>query len=332
MVFGCHPQQRRSAFARFAAASPLLCCGCAGRQSALDTAGSEADATSLLFWVLVGTGALIWLAVVGLLVYAIRDRRPRWSEDAAGKLILWAGPVFSSTVLFGLLTYTLWLMPGLRPSTDRALRIEITGTQFWWRVVYHGPAGPPAISANEVRLPVGEPVEFVLRSDDVIHSFWIPSLGGKMDMIPGRTNTLSLLANRAGAYRGACTEFCGTSHALMAFSAVAMMPDDFDRWLAIQSSPAANAGGPGQDLFLRHGCGSCHRIDGTEARGSVGPDLSHLGARETVGAGLLPNTEEAVARFIAEPDVLKPGTRMPSFRMLPPEEIRAIAIYLKGLK
>ncbi|MCA1406973.1 cytochrome c oxidase subunit II [Ensifer sp. IC3342] len=315
-----------------AAVSPLFGCGCAGRQSALDTAGSEADATSLLFWVLVGTGALIWVAVVGLLVYAIRDRRPTWSEDAAGKLILWAGPVFSSTVLFGLLTYALWLMPGLRPATDGALRIEITGSQFWWRVVYHRSAKPPAISANEVRLPVGEPVEFVLRSDDVVHSFWIPSLGGKMDMIPGRTNTLSVLANRAGTYRGACAEFCGTSHALMAFSAVAMMPEDFDRWLATQSRRPASAAAPGQDLFLRHGCGSCHRIDGTEAHGSVGPDLSHLGARETVGAGILPNTEEAIARFISEPDVLKPGTRMPSFRMLPPEEISAIANYLKGLK
>ncbi|WFU50570.1 cytochrome c oxidase subunit II [Sinorhizobium terangae] len=255
-----------------------------------------------------------------------------WSEDAAGKLILWGGPVFSSTVLFGLLTYTFWLMPGLRPSIGSALRIEITGTQFWWRVVYHKSPGPPAISANEVRLPVGERVEFVLRSDDVIHSFWIPSLGGKMDMIPGRTNTLPLLANRAGTYGGACTEFCGTSHALMAFSAVAMMPDDFERWLATQSSPAATAPAPGQDLFMRHGCGSCHRIDGTEARGLVGPDLSHLGGRETVGAGILPNTEETIARFITEPEVLKPGTGMPSFAMLPPEEIRAIARYLKELR
>ncbi|QLL66222.1 cytochrome c oxidase subunit II (plasmid) [Sinorhizobium mexicanum] len=331
-MFGCHPQQRRSAFARFATGSPLFCCGCAGRQSALDAAGSEADATSFLFWVLVITGALIWLALAGLLVYAIRNRRRTWSEDAAGRLILWAGPVFSSTVLFGLLTYTLWLMPGLRPPTDSALRVEVIGTQFWWRVVYRKSARPPVTSANEIRLPVGERVEFVLRSDDVVHSFWIPSLGGKMDMIPGRTNTLSLLAERAGSYGGACAEFCGTSHALMAFSAVAMMPDDFERWLDTQSRPAPGAPGPGRDLFMRHGCGSCHRIDGTEARGLLGPDLSHIGGRETVGAGILPNTEETIARFVAEPAALKPGTRMPSFSMLPPEEIRAIATYLKGLK
>ncbi|MCZ4091302.1 cytochrome c oxidase subunit II [Sinorhizobium psoraleae] len=332
MVYGCHPEQRRSTFGRYATGAPFLCCGCTGRQSALDTAGSEADATSFLFWVLVSTGAFIWLAVVGLLVYALRNRRRMWSEDAAGKLILWAGPIFSSVVLFALLTYALWLMPGLRPSSAGALRIEVTGTQFWWRVAYHQSPGPPAISANEIRLPVGEPVELVLRSDDVVHSFWIPSLGGKMDMIPGRTNRLSLLANKAGIYGGVCTEFCGTSHALMAFSAVAMRPDDFDRWLAAQSNPAANAGGSGKDLFMRHGCGSCHRIDGTEARGLVGPDLSHLGGRETVGAGILPNSEDAIARFIAEPGVLKPGTRMPSFAMLPPDEIRAIATYLKGLK
>ncbi|MCA1439532.1 cytochrome c oxidase subunit II [Ensifer sp. IC4062] len=312
--------------------SPLLCCGCAGRQSALDPAGSEADATSFLFWILVSTGALIWLALVGLLVYAIRDRRRTWSEDAAGKLILWAGPVFSSAVLLGLLTYALWLMPALRPTTHGVLRIEVTGTQFWWRVVYHKSGRPPAISANEIRLPVGEPVEFILRSDDVVHSFWMPSLGGKMDMIPGRTNTLPVLANREGVYRGACAEFCGTSHALMAFSAVAMMPDDFDRWLNIQSSPASGAAGPGRDLFTRHGCGSCHRIDGTEARGLVGPDLSHIGGRETVAAGVLPNTEEMIARFIAEPEVLKPGTRMPSFAMLGSADIRAIARYLKGLR
>ena len=305
-------------------------------QSSLDPAGEEAAEVATLFWAMAAGGFAIWLAVACTLLYAMRRRRPALSEAGAGRLILWGGAVFPSATLLLLLGYALWLMPGLRPwasAAERdALRIEVTGKQFWWRVIYRLEDGRSVVSANEIRLPVGQRVELLLKSSDVIHSFWIPALGGKMDMIPGRTNRLSLTATKPGMYRGPCAEYCGNSHALMAFLAVAMEPDGFRTWLAGQAAPSAGASAAGAGLFMKNGCGACHRIDGTEAQGVIGPDLSHIGSRRTVGAGILPNTRDTIARFITEPDLIKPGSTMPAFRMLPPADISAIAAYLKGLQ
>lgn len=309
--------------------------GCAGIQSSIDAAGEEATQVATLFWVMACAGALIWAGTVALLLHAVARRRAPVNESGASRLIFWGGAVFPAVTLILLLGYALWLMPSLRPFAQpgtAALRIEVTGRQYWWQVVYHPPGGVPVVSANEIRMPVGERVEFTLRSDDVIHAFWIPALGGKMDMIPGRENRLSLLATRPGTFRGPCTEYCGTSHALMAFSAVAMEPADFRQWLAAQGAPSAGTTGAGASLFLRHGCGACHAVAGTEATGTLGPDLSHLGSRKTLGAGILPNSEDNIARFIAEPEAIKPGVQMPAFGMLPREDISAIAAWLKGLE
>ncbi|MET3577311.1 cytochrome c oxidase subunit 2 [Mesorhizobium robiniae] len=317
------------------AASLLLASGFAGVPSALEPAGEEAQQIAVLFWVMLSGGAVIWLGVVGLLLHSALFNRRVLNERSASRIILWGGVIFPSVTLCALLAYALWLMPGLRPfaqASSAGLRIEITGKQFWWEIVYHPSQGPPVASANEIRLPVGERVELTLKSADVIHSFWIPPLGGKMDMIPGRTNRLSLMATKPGVFRGPCAEYCGTSHALMAFSAVAMEPDKFRSWLAAQAIPAERAGAGGGALFLRHGCGSCHFVAGTDARGTIGPDLSHLGSRVTVGAGILPNTEDAIARFIARPERIKPGSSMPAFDMLPPDDIRAMAVWLRGLQ
>jgi cytochrome c oxidase subunit II len=286
---------------------------------------------------MVAAGGLIWLAVVGLLLYATRRRRTVAGEQAAGRLIFWCGAAIPSALLFLLLAYALWLMPGLRPFAEAgepaALRVEVTGEQFWWRVAYRpADGGAPILSANEIRLPAGERVEFVLNSTDVIHSFWIPSLGGKMDMIPGRMNHLSVLAAKPGAYRGACAEYCGTSHALMAFSAIVMEPEVFRQWLVAEAGPSPGRSAPGRALFLRHGCGACHRVAGTEANGAVGPDLSHVGSRQTLGAGILPNDVETLERFIAYPHLIKPGSKMPAFSMLPKEDVAAIAGWLRGLE
>jgi cytochrome c oxidase subunit 2 len=309
--------------------------GCAGPQSALDPAGEESHQISMLFWSMVTGGAIIWLGVVGLLLYALWPARRVHPERTGGLIILWAGAVFPSVVLLLLLAYALWLMPALRPFAQTAgtgLRIEVTGKQFWWQVIYHSPEGAPIMSANEIRLPVGERVELTLKSDDVIHSFWIPALGGKMDMIPGRANRLSLLATRPGTFRGPCAEYCGTSHALMAMAAVAMEGQAFRAWLAAQAQPSPNAAASGASLFERHGCGACHRIAGTAAQGKAGPDLSHIGSRETLGAGIMPNTEDAMVRLIARPQDVKPGQHMPAFDMLPADEIRAIGAYLRALR
>lgn len=310
--------------------------GCSGVQSSLDPAGEEAIQVAILFWTMVGGGTVIWLGVIGILLYAIRPGRTPFGHQAASRLIFWAGAVLPSATLLLLLAYALWLMPSLRPfaqlTEPGSTRIEVTGRQFWWHVVYHSANGEPVMSANEIRLPVGERVELTLKSADVIHAFWIPALGGKMDMIPGRTNRLSLLATKAGFFRGPCAEYCGTSHALMAFSVVTMETEDFNRWLAAQARPARTIAGEGEVLFLRHGCGSCHTVSGTGARGTIGPDLSHIGSRRTVAAGILANSEENIARFIAYPEMIKPGARMPAFGMLPPQDIRAIAGWLKGLQ
>ncbi|MER2534059.1 MAG: cytochrome c oxidase subunit II [Rhizobiaceae bacterium] len=306
-------------------------------QSALDPAGEEASQVATLFWVMTVGGLAIWAFVVGFSLYASRWKRAPVSEASAGKVILLAGVVFPVTVLTALLSYALWLMPSLRPfggAEQAGLRIEVVGNQFWWRVVYHAADGSAVVSANEIRMPVGERVEFSLASADMIHSFWIPSLGGKMDLIPGRTNRLSLLATKAGTYRGQCAEFCGVSHASMAFPVVVMEPAAFDAWLDARRapSPAAETGDPGQALFMREGCGNCHSVAGTPAAGTSGPDLSHVGSRLTIGAGLLRNDTDTLARFVAHATALKPGSQMPAYLGLPVEERAALAAWLKELQ
>jgi cytochrome c oxidase subunit 2 len=305
--------------------------GCAGPQSALDPAGEGAERLATLFWVMLAGSAVLWAGVILLAVIAARTEPGRLSEQFGSSLILWGGAVFPTVVLASLLTYGLWLMPDMRGSAD-SLKIAVTGEQYWWRVQYRRENGTTVESANEIRLPVGERVEFILDAADVIHSFWIPSLGGKLDMIPGRTNRLVLDAMKPGVYRGVCAEFCGRSHALMAFSVVAMERAEFDRWLERQAAAAAASKEQGAALFLAQGCGACHSVRGTDAHGGIGPDLTHMGSRRTVGAGILDNTLENVARFVRETEAIKPGSRMPSYSMLSQEDASAIAAYLGSLK
>lgn len=318
------------------AGSPLLA-SCGGMQSALDPAGEEASQVATLFWAMTIGGTLIWAGVVALALYASRWKSEQLSETAATRLIFWGGVVFPVTVLTALLGFALWLMPSLRPfagGEEARLRIEVVGSQYWWRVVYHRPDRPPVISANEIRLPVDERVEFALSSADMIHSFWIPALGGKMDLIPGRTNRLSLKATKSGSYRGQCAEFCGLSHARMAFPAIVMEPADFEAWLDARQvpSPGVAASPAGQAIFIREKCGECHRVDGTEAQGTSGPDLSHVGSRLTIGAGVLENDAEMMGRFVAHSSSIKPGSHMPPYLDLSAEERDAMAGWLKGLQ
>jgi len=190
--------------------------------------------------------------------------------------------------------------------------------------------------ANEIRLPVGERTEITLSSADVIHSFWVPALGGKIDMIPGRVTRMALEPTRTGTFRGACAEYCGLSHARMNLVAVVMERDAFDAWLDAQSDPVRPSDSPsaerGRELFLTNGCGACHTVRGTEADGRVGPDLTHLGSRHTVGAGLLALDEASLEQWIIRPDEFKPGVHMPSFGMLPPADVRDMAAWLAGLR
>ena len=196
--------------------------------------------------------------------------------------------------------------------------------------------GDPVTLATEVWLPVGERTTFVLDSPDVIHAFWIPELGGKVDMIPGRRTTLVLEPTRTGVFRGVCAEFCGTSHAHMRFVAVVVTRDAFAAWLRRQAAPAAApvsaTARRGRDAFLRHGCGGCHGIRGTPAAGGVGPDLTHVGGRRELAAGVAANDVDGFRRWIVATHALKPDATMPAFAMLPPDDIDAIAHYLEGLR
>ena len=198
-------------------------------------------------------------------------------------------------MLTALLVYGLLLMRASPSVSSDALVIEVRGEQWWWRVRYPVRNGGTFESANEIRLPLGRPVVLRLTSADVIHSFWIPALAGKVDMIPGRTTTLSLHAERPGVYRGACAEYCGGPHALMALHAVVLSDEDFDRWLNQRSAsfaPTDEAQQRGKALFMSAGCGGCHAIDGTDARGSIGPNLTDIGTRHSIGAGLLPMSDK----------------------------------------
>ncbi len=327
------------AAAAAALAPAALLAGCSGPQSWADTAGVEAEAVARLLWIMVAAAVVIWLLVIGTMLFAARSGPSDPRGRGARGLVIWGGMVAPTVAVLALLVAGLILMRDLTGRTGE-LTVEATGEQWWWRIAHAAPAGDadaaPVPTPNELRLPVGRTVEMVLRADDVIHSFWVPSLGGKLDMIPGRVNRLHLTPTRTGRFRGACAEFCGEAHAQMALPVVVMQPEAYADWLAGQAAPAAEPADArtrrGRELFLATGCGACHAIRGTAAEGKLGPDLTHVGSRLTIGAGQLPMGRAEMARWIADAGAVKPGVRMPAFDMLPAEEIRLIADYLVSLE
>lgn len=281
---------------------------------------------------LVGS-VVLWIGINGLFLYATRANERPVSRRFAEGLILGGGVALPVVVLTALLFYGLSIMPDQRAPGD-GLRLRVTGEQFWWRVEYWPEgADEPVMSANEIRLPVGRRTEIELLSTDVIHSLWVPALGGKTDLIPGRVNRMSLEPTEPGVWRGQCAEFCGLSHALMAFHAVAMEPAAFDAWLADEAEGIGAAGdATGFAIFQAQGCGACHTLRGTEAQGAVGPDLTHLGRRDTLAAGILPLTTEALMAWIRDPDAIKPGAEMPGYDHMAEDDLRRLALWLEGLE
>jgi cytochrome c oxidase subunit 2 len=317
--------------------------GCAGAQTPLAPAGDQADALHQLFVLMIVVLALIYLLVIGSLGWTLlRARRARPVQHAdtgvdrhldrgvwvaavaivAGLTVLIVGSFLADRALFS-------------TRAQDAMQVRVTGHQWWWRIEYRDPASGRLVeTANELHLPRGRTTRVELGSADVIHSFWVPSVAGKLDMIPGRRNQLDLTPRREGWFRGQCTEFCGTQHAHMAFDVKVESPAAFEAWLAAEARPASQAASTkaarGLVVFAQT-CAACHVIRGTAATGRAGPDLTHIAARRSIAAGTLPMTRGGLQGWIAQPQALKPGTSMPAIP-LTPADADAVAHYLATLR
>lgn len=302
--------------------------------SALNPASPQARAIAQLWWWLFGAGAVIWVSVIVVMLIAVL-KRGNFDRAIAERSIRIA--VFGTVlVLAAVLAYDFTAERALAAHPSRALTIDVTGQQWWWQVAYENPDPSQLVTtANEIHVPVGEPVQLKLSSADVIHSLWVPSVNSKRDLVPGYKTTLWFTADTAGVYRGQCAEFCGLQHARMGLYIIAEPPEKFAQWLSAQRAPSAvptdSVTRSGQAVFMYRGCALCHAIAGTSANGTVGPNLTHLKSRLSIASASLPNTKSNVSGWVVDPQALKPGTRMPAIR-LSPNELIALVAYLETLK
>ncbi|WP_227744057.1 cytochrome c oxidase subunit II [Burkholderia gladioli] len=293
-------------------------------------AGPAARPVLVLGWGLIALCLFVCVAIALLLALAIWRRGPR--EGRGGVPMVVAGTLVSTLLLFGALVAMLRVLGVVAaPPRPPALSIEVTAYDWWWRAAYPREG---IVTANEIHIPVGEPVLIELRSADVIHAFWVPQLAGKTQTIPGQTNRQWLQADRPGVYRGQCSQYCGVQHAHMAFEVIAQTSADYRAWLAAQARPApvpaTRAAMRGSEVFAAR-CAGCHAVRGSAAAGTAGPDLSHLASRRMLAAGTLQNTPRNLRRWIAEAQQIKPGSAMPSIR-LSAGDADALAAYLATLR
>ncbi len=317
-------------------------CSDAGIQSALNPKSSQAARIAVLWWVMLSVFTIVLLIVMVLLAAAVvrgsKDGEPtELSEPQKRNMVLIGGVIIPIVVLFIFIGYSVFVgryTAGV-PS-DVPITIEIVGHQWWWDVRYKVEGRHLDVrTANEIHLPVGVPVKFVLQSRDVIHSFWMPNFQGKTDLIPGRKNYTWVTATEAGVYRGQCAEFCGLQHAKMSFVVISEPEEEFYAWLERETQPAREPVTPeqvrGRDIFQTASCTMCHTVRGTTALAEVAPDLTHVGSRRTLAAGTLPNTRGHLAGWLSNPQSIKPGSRMPNL-YLSNEELEALIAYLEHLK
>jgi cytochrome c oxidase subunit 2 len=327
-----------------ALAPTLLLAGCTGWQSALDTHGASAISLKQLILLTVAICSIVWALVMMVLVFALwrgrdgPDRREGLDPPTERRMTIavLAAVAVTVTVITGFTVLSFFSTRALSVASSDDLTIKVRGLQWWWGVEYFGSTAHQRFeTANEIHIPVGRNVRLQLEGIDVIHSFWVPSLAGKQDLIPGRPNELMIRAERAGVYRGQCAEFCGMQHAHMAFFVVAEEQPYFDEWVGLQRQNAATSSdaevAAGQQAFLSKQCAACHAIRGTSASGKTGPDLTHVGGRKYIAAGLFETTRGSLAAWIADPQTLKPGNNMPMVP-LDPGELRSISAYLANLK
>jgi cytochrome c oxidase subunit 2 len=315
-----------------------------GAHSALAPAGSLARAIDARLWdPMYATAAAVFVLVMAALLWGAFRRRapeedptaPRTERSLTRSVTM--ATVATVVVLFVFLVLDISVGRAVTASPGPgALSVRVTGHQWWWEVQY--PDSVPnnwVTGANEIHVPVGRPVVMELRSTDVIHSFWPPSLGPKRDLIPGYVNSLWFRADTPGVYRAQCAEYCGYQHAKMAMIVVAEPRDSFAQWLVRQRdtahTPADSLALRGQEVFLGSSCVMCHAIAGTPAGSRVGPDLTHLASRQTIAAGTLPNTRGNLAGWIVDPQRIKPGARMPP-NQLAPSDLNALLAYLESLR
>jgi cytochrome c oxidase subunit 2 len=298
-----------------------------------------------MFWTVTIVFVIVVAAAVGaVLRRGARTRLPVTPDSMidVGRehrmtVVVCAAVGVTALILIVFLSASAWTGRKLAELVGRdPVTIEVTGHQWWWEVQYDAPTPAGRVTtANEIHVPVGRRVLLKLESRDVIHSFWVPRLHGKMDLIPGQTNLLWIQADQAGRYPGQCAEFCGYQHAHMRLLIIAEPAEQFDAWLVGQRRSAAEPSNPlaarGRDVFLGGPCVLCHTIRGTDAGSRVGPDLTHLASRTTLAAGTLPNTPGHLAGWIVDAQGVKPGVRMPSIS-LPAEELQAMLAYLGSLK
>ncbi|MBV8989228.1 MAG: cytochrome c oxidase subunit II [Solirubrobacterales bacterium] len=318
----------------------MLAAGCS-KQSILSTRSPQAHNIMLLWWWMFGVATVVFLGAAGMLVLAwFRRDSPGLPligerENFTEGMVLLFGIAIPIVVLVALFAVSdVYLVKQTSPPNPRstALTINVIGHQFWWEVRY---SGTNAVTANEIHIPVDTRVNVVTTTADVIHSFWVPALNRKIDMIPGRRNRVLLYASRAGTYRGQCSQFCGLQHAHMAMYVFAQQPAAFRAWLSNMASTARTPGSTeartGQQLFMSSQCASCHRIAGTAAQATVGPDLTHLATRTTLASATIPNTPAWLASWISNPQAIKPGNRMPDLG-LSTSTVNAIVAYLETLR
>jgi cytochrome c oxidase subunit 2 len=322
--------------------------GCSGMQAALDPAGDQAATIGGLWTLMLWICALMYALVLVFLGHSIWRARHvlatqplthGGASPAEQPLRIALGGWFALIVI-GLITLSLgsfFIDRHLsQAQLDNALKIKITAAQWWWKVEYQD--ATPArrlITANELKLPAGRPALLELHAEDVIHSFWIPNLGGKQDLIPGRVNSLVLTPRREGEYRGQCAEFCGLQHAKMGLDATVMSDSEFTQWRDQQSAAAPAPTTPeqirGHELFMSGPCATCHQIIGTPAAGQTGPDLTHVASRRSIAAGARAYSVAALHDWLRDPQTVKPGNHMPQVQ-LSDADLDALTAYLDSLK
>ena len=327
------------------ALAALSLCGCERAPFyVLRPAGHESRILATLGGWVLGTVCVTMLAMGVLIVWGALRRRGTLDEhlpvgaDGGKAWIVVGGLVVPGVVMLAFFFATLGTlraMPTRFASPD--VQIHVTGNQWWWRVQYLDDAPVNQFSlANEIHVPIGGKVQVELTSNDVIHSFWVPQLFGKVDAIPGHTNYVTFVVDRAGVYWGECAEYCGVQHANMRFAVVAETPEAYQKWLERQRSPAVPPSTPelisGRNAFEQNACGLCHRVRGTRALGTVAPDLTHVGSRLSIGAGRLPNTRGDLQGWLVDAQGIKPGIEMPRMTTFDGETLNSIAAYLESLE